>query len=101
LKKIYLVLAILGAFFPWWFFYQFLNGQGFALPTVVSALFVNGATAGFTLDVIISSLVFWIFIFAQARKGGPSPYLFVIFNLVFGLSCALPAYLYSREAMHK
>jgi hypothetical protein len=96
-RKIYLALAILGALLPWWFFYQFLTVEGFALPSLASSLFVNGATAGFTLDVIISSLAFWIFTFAQARKGGPSPYPFVVLNLVFGLSCALPAYLYARE----
>lgn len=98
MKKIYLALAILGALLPWWFFYQFLAAEGFALPSLASSLFVNGATAGFTLDVIISSFAFWIFIFVQARKGGPSPYLFIALNLVFGLSCALPAYLYTREA---
>ncbi|MCW5874024.1 MAG: DUF2834 domain-containing protein [Anaerolineales bacterium] len=97
MKRLYLALAIVGALIPWWYFYQFFATQGFDLGQFVSALFANGAVAGFTLDVFISSVVFWLFMFAQARKGGPAPYLFVALNLVFGLSCALPAYLYAHE----
>lgn len=97
MKKLYLLLAILGALVPWWFLYQYSAAHGFDPSQLFSALFANGAVAGFALDLVISSLVFWVFMFTQARKGGPKPYLFVLLNLVFGLSCALPAYLYARE----
>jgi hypothetical protein len=80
------------------FFLEFIQVEGFNIPAFISALFVNVASAGFSADLLISSLVFWLFMFQQEkRKHGPKPYLFIVINLVIGLSCALPAYLYVRE----
>lgn len=97
MKRLYLLLAILGAIVPYLFFIQFFAPHGFELPSFVAALFANGAVTGFTLDLVISSIAFWAFMFSQLRKGGPKPYLFIALNLLVGLSCALPAYLYARE----
>ena len=93
MKNLYLVLAIVGAVVPYLFFFQFFGQAGIDLPAFVGALFVNGAAGGFTADLLITSLVFWIYIFS--RKEGPAPWLFVVLNLTIGLSCALPAYLYA------
>ncbi len=92
MKNLYLVLAIAGAVVPYLFFFQFFNEAGVDLPAFIGALFANGAAGGFTADLLITSLVFWIYIFN--RKEGPTPWPFVVLNLTIGLSCALPAYLY-------
>lgn len=98
MKKTYLVLAILGAIVPYIFFSQFIQTNGFDLPAFMTALFVNGATAGLSADLLLSSFVFWLYMFAESKSSkGPAPWLFVILNLTIGLSCALPAYLYARE----
>ncbi len=98
LKTTYLVLAITGAIVPYVFFFQFFGEAGFGLSTFVTALFANGAAGGFTADVLISSFVFWLFMFQQRSRGhGPNPAVFIVLNLLIGLSCALPAYLYTRE----
>ncbi len=94
MKNVYLTLAIAGAVVPILFFADFFAANGLALPTFVSALFVNGAAGGFAADLLITSLVFWIYMFA--RKEGPKPWLFVLLNLTIGLSCALPGYLYAN-----
>lgn len=97
-KKIYLLLAIGGALVPYIFFIQHFADTGFALSDFLAALFVNGAAGGFTADLLITSLVFWIFMFQ--RRGSfesPKPLWFIIINLTIGLSCALPAYLYACE----
>jgi len=97
-KKIYLVLAIVGAILPYVFFIQFFQNEGINLPAFVGALFVNGAAGGFSADLLFTSFVFWLFMFVQQKRDrGPGPYLFIILNLTIGLSCALPAYLYARE----
>ena len=62
---------------------------------IVQALFVNGAAGGLTSDILISSAVFWIFVF---RSNTRRPGLYVVLNLAIGLSCALPAFLYARES---
>ena len=91
MKSLYLVFAILGAVIPLAFFVNFFGTAGH--PDFVSALFVNGAAGGFAADLLISSFVFWVFMWSR-RAAGPSPWPFVIINLAIGLSCALPAYLY-------
>ena len=98
MKKLYLLLAIIGAIVPYIFFFQFFQTEGLNIPAFISALFVNGAAGGFTADLLLTSFVFWLFMFQQVKKtSGPKPYIFIVLNLTIGLSCALPAYLYTRE----
>ena len=98
MKKLYLALAIIGAIAPYIFFIQFMQAEGLDIPAFVAGLFVNGAAGGFSADLLLSSFIFWLFMFQQAtRRHGPKPYLFIALNLAIGLSCALPAYLYARE----
>ena len=94
MKNVYLILAILGAVVPYLFFIQFFAEAGVDLPAFVGALFANGAAGGFTADLLITSLVFWIYMFSR-REEGPSPWLFIVLNLTIGLSCALPGYIYA------
>lgn len=95
LKTTYLILAFLGAAVPLAFFVSFAAEQGIDLLAFIEALFVNGAAAGFTADLLISSFVFWLYMFSN-QSNGPKPWLFIAINLCVGLSCALPAYLWAR-----
>ena len=95
LKTVYLLAAIVGAVVPMLFFANFGATAGLDLVAFVQALFANGAAGGFTADLLISSFVFWIYMFSQ-QPAGPKPWLFIALNLCIGLSCALPAYLYAR-----
>ena len=97
MKNIYLVLAIAGAIVPYVFFVQYFAAEGIDLPGFIAALFSNGAAGGFTADLLISSLVFWLFMFSNAEKAGPKPWPFIALNLTIGLSCALPAYLWASS----
>ncbi len=100
LRTTYLLLAIVGAIVPYLFFLQHFQVEGLALGSFVTALFVNGAAGGFTADLLLSSFVFWIAIIQQHRRNsGPGPLLFIGLNLLIGLSCALPAWLYAREKL--
>jgi hypothetical protein len=88
----------MGFVVPYFFFFQFIQTEGLNIPAFISALFVNSAASGFSADLLLSSLIFWVFMFQQLRKpNSPKPYLFIALNLTIGLSCALPAYLYVRE----
>lgn len=94
MKNAYLVMAIAGAVVPYYFFIDFFLSEGIDLFSFIGALFANGAAGGFTSDVLISSVVFWIYMFS--KKDGPTPWPFLVVNLTIGLSCALPAYLWMR-----
>ena len=98
MKNLYLVLTILGAIVPYLFFFQFIQTEGIDVAAFSAAMFVNGAAGGISADLLLSSFIFWVFMFQQLRKkGSPKPYAFIALNLLVGLSCALPAYLYVRE----
>lgn len=98
MKKLYLILAVLGAVIPYLFFWQFIKLEGLNILLFVKSLFENGAAGGFSADLLISSFVFWLFMFGEKKKDSnmPAPYMFIALNLTIGLSCALPAYFYSR-----
>lgn len=93
-KRIYLILAVIGAILPYFFYLSFMGDQGMALSGFIAATLVNDATTGLTMDLLISAVVFWIFLFHD--RPGPSPWPFIALTLLIGLSCALPAYLYAR-----
>lgn len=96
MRNLYLSLAIIGAIVPYVFFIQHFSAEGLALPGFLAAAFATPVASGFATDLFISSFVFWFFMF-QAGEGGPKPWPFIALNLLIGLSCALPAYLYWRE----
>jgi hypothetical protein len=93
MKYLYLALAVIGAVVPYLFFFDFIDSMGLDLAAFIGALFVNGAAGGFTADLLITSAVFWTYMFSCGR--GPAPWLFIALKLTIGLSCALPAYLYA------
>ncbi len=93
---LYLVLAVLGAVIPMAFFASFFLREGINLLGFVESVFANAAAGGFTADLLISSFVFWVFLFSKNGKG-PKPWLYIGLNLCIGLSCALPAYLWAVE----
>jgi hypothetical protein len=98
MKRVYLILAIVGAIVPYVFFIQFFSAEGINLGGFISALFANGAVGGFTADLLITSFIFWLWMYWQRQNAnGPNPALFIALNLLIGLSCALPAYLYAQS----
>ena len=50
------------------------------------------------MDLMISVIVFWVYMFAEANKlQMKNPWLYVLATLLVGLSFALPLFLYFRE----
>jgi hypothetical protein len=94
MKRIFLALAIFGAIVPYVFFIPYFGEFGVAYEPFFAAMGANGISAGFSADLMISSAVFWIWII---RSRTPRPWIYILLNLTIGLSCALPAWLYSRE----
>ncbi len=98
MKTLYLALAIVGAILPYAFFIQYFTSESTSLLGFVNASFASPASGGITADLVFTSSVFWIFMIQQRRQDkGPNPILFILLNLLIGLSCAFPAYLYARE----
>lgn len=96
MKNIYLVAAVIGTVIPYYFFLQPIDAAAMEAGGILSLGFANPIAAGLSADLFIASFVFWIYMFT-ADDGAPRPWAFIAMNLLIGLSCALPAYLYWRE----
>jgi hypothetical protein len=90
----YLVLAMLGTVIPVVLFAQFFAPHGLDLGGFLAAAFANPVASGLSADLVISSVVFWVWMFSH--RDGPNPLPFVAMNLLVGLSLALPLYLWLR-----
>ena len=97
-KQFYLLMALIGTVIPWAFFAQFIRIEGMNIPLFIENLFVNGAAGGFSADVLISALVFWVFAHADSQRHNVKHWwLMIPATLTVGLSLALPLYFYLRE----
>lgn len=94
-RHAYLTLAILGTIVPVALFLQFFGVYGISVPGFLAAAFANPVASGLTADLVISSVVFWLWMFGH--RDGPNPLPFVALNLLVGLSLALPLYLWLRS----
>jgi hypothetical protein len=98
MQWLYLIGAILGAILPLSQFVPFLAAHGFDMPLFFRQLFQNNVSAFFAMDVIVSALVVWLFVFSEGRRRGMrNLWLYVICNLAVGVSLALPLFLFFRE----
>ncbi len=94
---IWLFLSFLGAVIPYYFFTQQFAATGIDLISFARALFVNGASAGFTADLLISSFIFWLWMLSEKQRLITKQIvILILINLTIGLSCALPLYVWMK-----
>ena len=98
MKLLYLIAAILGTALPLSQLIPFLKTHGLDLTLFFTLLFSNSVSGFFGMDVVVTSIVLWIFVFSEGRRLGMRHlWLYVICNLVVGVSLALPLFLLFRE----
>jgi len=98
MKRVYALLCVLGLVLPYYFFVPFVLSNGLNLSLFTSQLFANQISAFFGVDVIVSSLVLWAFIYQETRKRQiPLWWLCIVANLTVGVSLGLPLFLWLRE----
>src|SRR5215203_2041836 len=97
-KNLYLFLSLIGLVLPYWFFFSFLNTNGLNVALLIQQLFANNISTFFAVDLIISIIVFWIYMVGEATKlKMKNGWLYILASLTVGLSFALPLFLYFRE----
>ena len=98
MRKLYLLLAVIGFVLPYYFFVSFLVENGLNLGLLLDQLFANDISRFFAVDLIITAIVFLIF---MVRKAGRCQmrnwWLYVVATLAVGPSFAFPLFLYFRE----
>ena len=97
-QNLYLLLAVIGFLAPYYFFIQLSPQQGFDISALLQPLFANHFMKGLAMDLTVSVIVFWFFMFAEAdRLQMKNPWLYLLATLLVGMSFALPLFLYFRE----
>ena len=98
IQYLYLVLCVLGVILPYSQLLPFLREHGFDMRVLVEQMFANRISAFFGLDVVVSSLVLWTFVFIEGRRRKMRHlWVPVVGNLLVGVSLGLPLFLYMRE----
>ncbi len=97
-RNLYLLGVVLGLVLPYLYFIPFVMEHGLDAGLFINQLFANRISAFFGMDVIVSSLVLWVFVFAEGKRLGMKHlWVYVVCNLTVGVSLALPLFLYFRE----
>jgi hypothetical protein len=97
-RALYLALCIPGALLPYAFLAQFLLAPGAAPAAFVHGMFAHPVAAAFSVDLLVSCLVFILFVLHEApRLGLRRPWAYVLATLLVGLSFSLPLFLWQRE----
>lgn len=98
LQTTYLILCILGTILPYSQFVPFLIENGLDLKPFFKQLFTNRISSFFGMDLIVSSLVLWVFVFWEgSRLGMKNLWVYLASNLLVGVSLGLPLFLLMRQ----
>ena len=98
MKRVYALLCVLGFALPYYFLIPFVAANGLHVDLLIRQLFANQVAAFFGMDVVVSSLVLWAFIFQETRRRQIRHWwLCILANLAVGVSLGLPLFLLLRE----
>ncbi|OLE54719.1 MAG: hypothetical protein AUG51_07090 [Acidobacteria bacterium 13_1_20CM_3_53_8] len=98
MQWLFLVAAILGTILPFSYLVPFLATHGLDLPLFFKQLFQNNASAFFGMDVIVSALALWLFVFSEGRRLRMKHlWVYILCTLLVGVSLGLPLFLFFRE----
>lgn len=98
MRRMYLVLAIIGLIVPYYFLISFLLAHGFDARLFLKQLFGTPISIFFAADLVLSCLVFGIYSGREASRYSMShTWICMVALFTVGLSCALPLFLYLRE----
>jgi hypothetical protein len=97
-QYLYLALCILGTALPCSQLLPFLREHGPNVSLIVEQLFANRISSFFGVDVIISSVVLWVLVLTEGRREHMRHlWIYIVCNLLAGVSLGLPLFLYIRE----
>jgi hypothetical protein len=101
-RHLYLILCLLGIALPYAQLAPFLREHGLDPRLFVEQLFANPVSGFFALDVIVTSVVLWVFVAIDGRRRGvPHLWAPIVATLAVGVSLGLPLFLYLRETRRR
>ncbi|MGF1541251.1 MAG: DUF2834 domain-containing protein [Pleurocapsa sp.] len=98
MQLIYFCLSLLGLVIPYSKFIAFIADNGLNLALFWQQLFINQISSFFALDLLISVVAFWIFVVTEGtRLQMKFLWIYLVLDLIIGLSFALPLFLGMRS----
>ena len=98
MQWLFLIAAILGTVLPLSYLVPFLAAHGLDMPLFFKQLFENNISAFFGVDVFVSGLTLFLFVFSEGRRLGMRHlWVYVLCTLMVGGSLGLPLFLFFRE----
>ena len=99
LKSILLVLCVLGVILPLSQFIPWVADHGIDIPLFFNELFSTNIGGFFGMDVIVSAVVLFVFIFYEGRQLKMTKlWIPVVATLSVGVSLGFPLFLYLRQS---
>src|SRR6267142_3175899 len=96
---LYLILCFAGTVLPCSQLIPFLREHGLDISFLVQQVFANRISGFFGLDVVVSSVVFWVFVYSEGpRLKMRHLWIYIVCNLLVGVSVGLPLFLMMRES---
>ena len=96
---LYFILCVAGTILPYSQLFPFLREYGLDISLLFRQLFANKVSSFFGLDVIVSSLVLWLFVYSEGtRLRMRHLWVYVASNLLVGVCLGLPLFLLMRES---
>lgn len=98
MRKLWLVLTVLGAIIPWLYFGPWLASNNWDLGLMIDTWNQTDAGTGLVYDLTWALLVLLIWMLSEAIPRRNWAALWVIpAGFLIGVSCALPLYLFLRS----
>ena len=99
LKNILLMLCVLGVILPLSQFIPWVADHGIDIPLFFKELFSTKIGGFFGMDVIVSAVVLFVFIFYEGRQLRMTKlWIPVVATLSVGVSLGFPLFLYLRQS---
>ena len=99
MKKLFLVLCILGVILPYYQLYYFLVENNWSMSGFWADIYSNHAISMITMDITIAAtsyLVFIIYKFYNKKIDGRSFIKYMLSLFLVGFSLSMPLYLYDN-----
>jgi hypothetical protein len=99
LNYVYLGLCVLGTVIPYLSFAPWLASNGLNVSLLIGEIAASPVAAFGWLDVAISAITLFVFVFADTRSRSVRyAWLSIVATLLVGVSLGLPLYLFLRES---
>lgn len=99
-QGMYAVLAAAGLLATWYFNLRFMaeSGGSFSVVEFVRAGYANSASSSLSNDLLIGTLTFLVWSFAEARRLAMRHWwIFPVLTFGVAFACAFPLFLFARE----